>query len=324
MTVDRRVSEEVLSVLSPLGIEASIAALGLLEGAHEERHALLDKQLEQTEYEARRAFEQYDEVDARNRLVAAELEARWNEKLKCVDAAKSAIAELAHSQRSLSDVERAELRSLGEHFRDVWGSPSCTPELKKTIIRTVVEEIVVSEEPAATLCFVMHWKGGTHTRFEMDKPNPRTLSRTAPEDLEIIGRMAVRYGDDRIAGVLNRLGRRTGKGKRWNQSRVATARKNHGISGRARTLLDPDILSLNSAAAHAGVSDTTIRKLVQAGLLPCQQVVPWAPWEIRRADLEAEPVHIVLEHLRRTGELDLSRGAADVQQPLFPHKLREA
>ena len=33
----------------------------------------LQRQLEQSEYEARRAFEQYDEVDPRNRLVADEL-----------------------------------------------------------------------------------------------------------------------------------------------------------------------------------------------------------------------------------------------------------
>ena len=41
----------------------------------------------------------------------------------------------------------------------------------------------------------------------------------------MIRRMAVRHGDDQIASVLNRLGYATGKGNRWNQNRVATARK---------------------------------------------------------------------------------------------------
>jgi hypothetical protein len=66
---------------SPLGIETSAEATRQLESAHEAWRGLLGKQLEQAGYEARRAFEQYDEVDARNRLVAAELEARWNQKL---------------------------------------------------------------------------------------------------------------------------------------------------------------------------------------------------------------------------------------------------
>jgi len=37
---------------------------------------------EQLEYEAKKAFEQYDAADARNRLAAGELERRWNEKLR--------------------------------------------------------------------------------------------------------------------------------------------------------------------------------------------------------------------------------------------------
>jgi hypothetical protein len=44
--------------------------------------------------------------------------------------------------------------------------------------------------------------------------------------------MAVRHGDDQIASVLNRLGYSTGKGKRWNETRVATARRNHSIAGK--------------------------------------------------------------------------------------------
>jgi hypothetical protein len=59
------------------------------------------------------------------------------------------------------------------------------------------------------------------------------------EALEIIRRMAVRHGDDQIASVLNRLGYSTGKGNRWNQNRVATARENHSIAGQKRALPDP-------------------------------------------------------------------------------------
>jgi hypothetical protein len=46
------------------------------------QRASLSSKLEQLEYEAKKAFEQYDAVDARNRLVAGELERRWNEKLE--------------------------------------------------------------------------------------------------------------------------------------------------------------------------------------------------------------------------------------------------
>ena len=73
------------------------------------------------------------------------------------------------------------------------------------------------------LQFTIHWKGGVHTQLEMERPTSVTETATPIEALEIIRRMAVRHGDDQIASVLNRLGYSTGKGKRWNQNRVATA-----------------------------------------------------------------------------------------------------
>jgi hypothetical protein len=129
--------------------------------------------------------------------------------------------------------------------------------------------------------------------------------------------MAVRHGDDQIASVLNQLGYSTGKGNRWNQNRVATARKNHSIPGQKRALADPDRISLNEAARLCGVSHRSIERLVEAGLLSREQVAPRAPWEIRRSDLDTEPVRSILEHLRRTGKLLLRGGRTENQPELF-------
>ena len=137
------------------------------------------------------------------------------------------------------------------------------------------------------------------------------------EALEIIRRMAVRYGDDQIASVLNRCGYSTGKGKRWNQTRVATARRNHSIAGQQRALPDPERVSLSEAARICGVSHHTIQRMVEAGLLKREQVTPRAPWEIRRRDLDAEPIRSIVERLHRTGKLILQGGCADDQLALF-------
>jgi hypothetical protein len=129
--------------------------------------------------------------------------------------------------------------------------------------------------------------------------------------------MAVRYGDDQIASVLNRRGYSTGKGKRWNQIRVATARRNHSIVGQQRALPDPERVSLSEAARICGISHHTIQKIVEAGLLKREQVTPRAPWEIRRSDLAAEPVRSIVERLHRTGKLVLQGGSAEDQLALF-------
>ena len=91
--------------------------------------------------------------------------------------------------------------------------------------------------------------------------------------------MAVRYGDDETARVLTKLKRRTPTGKRWNALQVTSIRARYKICGQRRSTPNPDVLSLAQAAQYAGVSDTTIRRLVQADLSVTRAVsrssVPW-------------------------------------------------
>jgi hypothetical protein len=186
------------------------------------------------------------------------------------------------------------------------------------IFRTAIEEIIVrTDQDKKTLELVIHWKGGAHTQLVMERPRSATETATPTEALEIIRRMAVRYGDDQIASVLNRRGYSTGKGKRWNQTRVATARRNHSIAGQKRALPDPERVSLNEAARICGVSSHTIQRLVEAGLLTGEQVTLRAPWEIRRIDLDAEPIRRIIDRLHRTGKLILQGGCAEDQLALF-------
>jgi len=316
--VDRRVGQELLRVISPLGVEASLRALEALSAGDAAQRATLSSKLEQLEYEAKKAFEQYDVVDARNRLVASELERRWNEKLEEMEAVKQRLSSLEAKRYSLSPEEENRIRSMGDQFSEVWQSDHYPPSLKKMIFRTAIEEIIVrTDQDKKTLELVIHWKGGAHTQLAMDRPRSATETATPMEALEIIKRMAVRHGDDQIASVLNRLGYSTGKGKRWNQTRVATARRNYSITGQKRALPDPERISLSEAARICGVSHHTIERLVEAGLLMREQATPRAPWEIRRADLDGEPIRMIIDRLLRTGKLLLQGGCAADQPALF-------
>ena len=77
----------------------------------------------------------------------------------------------AAGREAPADEDRKRILGLGERFDEVWQSEACPMELKKKIVRTVIEEVLVDlDEDTGTLCFTIHWKGGTHTQFEMDKP----------------------------------------------------------------------------------------------------------------------------------------------------------
>jgi hypothetical protein len=316
--VDRRLSQELLKVISGLGVDASLRAIEQLSAGDAAQRAALSSKLEQLEYEAKKAFEQYDAVDARNRLAAAELEHRWNQKLEEIDTTKQRLSHLDGNRHALSAEDEQRIRWMGDHFTEIWNSDRCPPTLKKMIFRIVVEEIIVhTDEEKKMLHFTIHWKGGVHTQLEMERPVSATDSATPMEALDIIRRMAVRHGDDQIASVLNRLGYSTGKGKRWNQNRVATARHNHSIAGQKRALPDPDRVSLSEAARLCGVSHRTIERLVDAGLLKREQTAPRAPWQIRRADLDAEPIRKIVKRLLQTGKLTLQGDCPEDQPALF-------
>ncbi|MGQ9673843.1 MAG: recombinase family protein [Candidatus Aminicenantales bacterium] len=317
-TVDRRFGEELVRVVSPLGVRASLEAMARHRSQRDERCRALRLQLEQMDYEAKRAFEQYNEVDPRNRLVAEELERRWNEKLEKVESLKAALAEEEKEAVVLTEEEEEEIIELGERFGEVWASELCPAQVKKKIIRTAVEEVTADlDEERNVLSLTIHWKGGCHTRFEMAKPVSGVGRKTSLDDLEVIRGMAVHYSDAEIARVLTKLGRRTGKGNRWNEQRVKTIRLRYGLKGEKGPTPERDVLTLGAAAKYCQVSQTTIKRLVASGVLKKEQVVPWAPWEIRRSDLDSEKVKEILECLRETGKLVIGGDDSEAQESLF-------
>lgn len=323
--LDHAIAAEMVRVLSPLGLQASVEALQAGQVKDLSRHKAIELRVEQAQYEAQVAQERYEHVDARNRLVAADLEQRWNAKLQELEQARAALAALESTQAVPHEDQHSTILWLGANFEQVWQSEHCPFDLKKRLVRAVIAEIVVDSSDSA-ITLVIHWQGGSHTRLEVARPKWRTAQANSADDIAIIAKLAPRYTDDQISRVLSRQGRATGKRGRWTRLAVQNARRKHGIDGGANSKRDPDMLSLAAAQAHTGVSDTTLRRLVEAGLLVNHQTVAWAPWELRRQDLDTEPVAGILEHLRRTGRLVLHPirlGAEATELPLFQGDVHE-
>ncbi|HEY5658082.1 MAG TPA: helix-turn-helix domain-containing protein, partial [Myxococcota bacterium] len=264
--------------------------------------------LEQARFEAERRRRQYDAVEPENRLVAAELERRWNEALEVVRAREQ---ELETARRSvggnLTEEQRRALLALAHDVRAVWDHPSSSAELKKRILRTVVKEIVVSVQ-GPRIRLLMHWEGGDHTALEVRKN--RTGEHRWKTDVEIgkiIEDLARLMPDSRIAALLNRADKRTAKGHRWTRNHVCVFRNKHGIAvyqeGERQARRE---LTLEEAAEALGVSLVRVRRLIKSKALPARQACVGAPWVIRQADLELPSV----------------RGACVAPPPVGDHRQR--
>ncbi len=317
-TADKRIADEVLQIVSPEGVGASVRAIGKLADHHNDHQQALQRQLQQVEYEAQRAFLQYDQADPANRLVVDTLEQRWNEKLEQVEQVKYTLYAAQAAPQVLSEQDKQSIIELGKHFADTWRQPECPMLLKKKIIRCLIKEIIVDvDKEKQLLNFIIHWQGGSHSPLIIPRPLPANQAhKTTAQDLELIQKMAPRYSDSEIAMVLSKLGRKTGKGNRWTKSSVAIIRRKHGIKP-APEHKDDGILNMAQAKRYCDVSNATLMRLIKANILPAEQVAPFAPYEIKQSDLDSEPVSTILKTLKKTGKLLLKGGVSDNQPELF-------
>src|SRR5467141_1494155 len=129
LSIDAAISNEVLRVLKPLGIEAALKAIEAQSSTTTAAERQLELSLQQARYEAAHARRQYDAVDPANRLVAGELERRWNEALQAVAKLEGEIAALiARRPPSLGEPERQQLVALGADLERAWLHPAATPQ----------------------------------------------------------------------------------------------------------------------------------------------------------------------------------------------------
>jgi DNA invertase Pin-like site-specific DNA recombinase len=315
---EQRIADEVLKVISPEGVAASLQAVERLDHQCSDHHSALQRQLQQAQYEAQRAFVQYDQADPGNRLVVDTLEQRWNQKLEHVEQVIHKIDVVQIAPQTLTDANKQAILALGRHFADTWHLAECPMVLKKKIIRCLIKEIIVDvDEQKQRLRFIIHWQGGSHTSLDIPRPLPANKAhKTAAADLELIKKMAVRYPDAEIARVLSSLGRKTGKGNPWTQLSVRTIRAKYRIK-HAPKREDDGILNLVQVKRYCQVSGSTIMKLIDTEILPAEQVAPYAPYEIKQSDLDKDPVLSILRTFKNTGKLNLKGSVSDNQSELF-------
>jgi excisionase family DNA binding protein len=306
LRVDAAVAAETLRLLAPLGIEAALRAIEAREADADAARRQVELALTQARYEADLARRQYDVVDPGNRLVAAELERRWNDRLVEVRSLEERLAaRAAERPEAPSAAERDRLMALGADLEAAWRHPRATAETRKRILRAAIAEIV-TRVADRTIDLVIHWQGGDHTRLIVPKNRPgqhRWSSSAAVDDL--IRGLARQQPDAAIAATLNRGGLRTSKGNSWTEARVRSLRSAHDIAvHRPGEMAERGELKLEEAAELLQVSRMTVLRLISGGSITASQVCKGAPWAIPRAQLEGLDPRTAAVQRPRTAERD--------------------
>ena len=292
MRVDRAVAQEVIERVQPLGVEAALAAVKCFAQEQSEKRHQLENALEQARFEAARAHRQYDAVDPENRLVACDLERRWNERLLALRALEDQLAQLTKTPTPcLREEDRERLLTLGRDLSQAWDSPGVTVETRKKIVRLLISEIVV-DVIGDTMRLIIRWPGGDHTRLDVKKNKVgQTRWVTDTSVIELVQALARHMADTSIATVLNRAGKSTGRGNGWTRSRVCSLRNQQGIAPYiAGERQERGEATLIEAAERLAISPSTILRMISTGLVPATQLCKGAPWVLQQADLLREDI----------------------------------
>lgn len=310
--VDTAVAAELLRALEPMAIEAACQAERLTMEAETERIRMFELELQQARYEASLAERRYAACDPDNRLIAAQLERSWETALRRVEASQ---ARLDAARTPSPSTTKPDFTGLAEDLSAAWNASGTTTRTRQRLVRALIRDIVADvDETTREVVLVIHWRGGQHSELRVRKPRTGEHGcRTPDEALAVMRSMATRWSDEDIAASLNRMGMRTGQGKSWTAKRVSSLRRVHGIHAYRSAEKDGEWRTMSEAVALLGVSTYAIRKLIKDGILPAEQVVADAPWQIRTADLQSPRVVEALamrSSPRRTNQQD--------ELPIFP------
>jgi DNA invertase Pin-like site-specific DNA recombinase len=316
LVVDDAMAKEILRVVQPAAVEAAVVASEAAAHQQDEVLNAWTRELEAARYAARRAQKQYDATDPENRLVADELERRWNQTLQRVHEIEERIAEHVHGRSQLVVPPREEFEHLAADLEAVWRNPHADVRLKKRLVRTLIQEIVVdSDADAGEVILVIHWKGGVHTELRLPRRRRgQSATHTSRDIVDAVRVLARICPDDLLANVLNRNGLLTGRGNRWTRERVVSLRTHHEIPCYDRDRRASEgWMNLNEAARMLGMSPRTLRLAVERGEVEAAHPLSDGPWVFQRQALEAPGATALVTRVRDRHH-----------QPAIPHSQQRA
>jgi hypothetical protein len=316
LRVDDAIEAALLKVVEPGAIAAAVEAETEAAACRDQVGEALALDLEAARFAADRAFRQYDATDPANRLVAAELEVRWNRALTRVGEVEARIAEHDAATPPLLSTPPS-FATLADDLKAAWSAPTTDARLKKRIVRSVIREVIADiDAEAGTIVLLIHWMGGVHTELQLPRRRHGQRNSTASDIVAAVQKLALIATDDLIAGMLNRNKLTTGHGNRWTRERVTSLRSHHNIPVHrpADNGVEP-WLNLTKAAAHLGIAAKTLRLAAESALIESVHPLSDGPWIFSQATLDTPAARALVERARHTARH--AAGHQSDQQNLF-------
>ncbi len=235
-TIDDHVVRCFFEVLSVAEIDLAANTLREIDRQRSQRTSARGQELERLRYRARLAERQFHAVDPDNRLVAGELEQRWEQALR----------ELRQVEQQLADEERnapvwaipadllEALKNIGPHLPELWNQGLLRAAQKKALLRALIDKVVVRRLTPDRVRVRVVWRGGAASEADIVVPvkNFRQMSGAKEIEAAIVALARAGKNDMEIAQEMTERGHRSPMGPTFLRSTVQRIRLTHGIMTR--------------------------------------------------------------------------------------------
>jgi hypothetical protein len=290
-----------VQALSPHAIEAAHQAAQSQKQASAALVRAVELELAQASYQAGLEARRYQEVDPHNRLVALELERRWEAALSRAAELERRLDSVRSDPAKLPTPNLSELLALAHDLPAVWNAPQADMQLKQRLVRLLIYEVLCDIDPERReAVLVLHWQGGRHSEFRMPLTKPGQHHRQASEEVaQLLSEQADTLPAAALAAALNQRGLRTGTGRPWTAQHVNSFLLRHRLGKYARPADVVKGVPVAEAARRLGVSPMTVRALIQRGLLPMTQRYRQSPCHIPEQALHSSEFQSALAAIKR-------------------------
>ena len=260
--IDKTIEELIIKALTPKSIELAYSIQEELEKKFDELEGHILRQVKRAQYDAHLAQQRFMRVDPANRLVADNLEADWNAKLKMLQEEKEKLNNHRGStQQKLKKASRKELTKLASDFRSVWKNPDIPYREKKRIIRHIVDDVTILRTNDAIEIHV-RYRGGKNESHKLALPkNPFIELKTPIHIVKIIDEMLNTRSESEVAEYLNENNYLTGAGRIFNRQTVCQIEHSNNLKNYRDRLLEKGYKTADSLAGIFKVDVNKFKKL---------------------------------------------------------------
>jgi DNA invertase Pin-like site-specific DNA recombinase len=268
--VDELVARRLLAALAPEELKLALAAADEVADRRARSTRAAELRVERARYDAIRAERAFHACEPDNRLVARNLETRWEQKLRELAEAE---AELTEQTKPAPEPSRGQLEQLARQLPKLWAADTTANRDRKRLLRTMIADVTLTSKPdSRELQVGIRWRSGASERHTIQRPlKPADAKRTPSEVIELIKRLAPDHTNAQIAKQLNAAGMRTSTTVPFDEKAIRWLRWRYRILTGPEQLLRDGEVTVAQLAQRLGIATSVIYAWISTGKLAARR-----------------------------------------------------